>query len=68
MNKTMLNEILYYNKVDEVVLYDVTRNKISNFDPMFLDVAIDDKDTDIKNMKLIDGLLYVVIGVKEVKL
>ena len=60
-----LKKIVDTNVIDEVILYDVTRNKISTFDVMFIFDVIKD-DINILECKLVDGILVVVIEFKEV--
>ena len=60
-----LKKIVDMNVIDEVILYDVTRNKISTFDVLFIFDVIKD-DINIRECKLVDGILVVVIEFKEV--
>lgn len=59
-----LKKIVYDNVIDEVILYDRTRNKISSFDVIFVFDVIKD-DINICECKLVDGILFVVIEFKE---
>ena len=60
-----LKKIVDTNVIDEVILYDITRNKISTFDVLFIFDVIKD-DINIRECKLVDGILVVVIEFKEV--